>query len=205
MAIVCLDLEGVLIPEIWIGLADLTGIDSLRATTREVPDYDQLMRQRLAILDDHGLGMADIQRVIADMRPLPGAYEFLMSLRQAHQVVILSDTFYQFARPLMAQLDWPTLFCHELEVEADGRISDFHIRLDDHKRRAVVAFKALNFRTVAAGDSYNDTSMLGETDHGILFCPPQRVIDDFPHFPVARDYIQLRAAIDEALKAPVAS
>lgn len=204
MAIVCLDLEGVLIPEIWIGLADLTGIDSLRATTREVPDYNQLMRQRLAILDGHGLGMGDIQRVIADMGPLEGAYEFLMDIRRRHQVVILSDTFYQFARPLMAQLDWPTLFCHELEVEEEGRISDFHIRLDDHKRKAVAAFRDLNFSTVAAGDSYNDTTMLGEADHGVLFRPPQQVIDDFPHFPVARDYPSLSEAIETALETSVA-
>lgn len=199
MAIVCLDLEGVLIPEIWIGLADLTGIDGLRATTRDVPDYDQLMRQRLSILDEHGLGMDHIQRVIADMRPLDGAYDFLMDIRSRHQVIILSDTFYQFARPLMAQLDWPTLFCHELQVEADGRISDFHIRLPDHKRRAVAAFGDLNFMTVAAGDSYNDTTMLAEADHGVLFRPPQRVIDDFPNFPVARDYPELRQAIETAL------
>jgi phosphoserine/homoserine phosphotransferase len=204
VAIVCLDLEGVLIPEIWIGLADLTGIDSLRATTRDVPDYDQLMRQRLAILDDHGLGMDDIQRVIADMRPLDGAYEFLMDVRSRYQVIILSDTFYQFARPLMAQLDWPTLFCHELQVEADGRICDFHIRLPDHKRRAVAAFRSLNFDAVAAGESYNDTRMLAEADHGILFRPPPRVIDDFPQFPVARDYTQLNPAIDVALAEAVA-
>lgn len=200
MAIVCLDLEGVLIPEIWIGLADLTGIDSLRATTRDVPDYNQLMRQRLAILDEHGLGMGDIQRVIADMRPLDGAHDFLLGIRRRYQVVILSDTFYQFARPLMAQLDWPTLFCHELEVEEDGRISDFRIRLDDHKRKAVAAFRGLHFSTVAAGDSYNDTTMLAEADHGVLFRPPQQVIDDFPQFPVARDYDSLRDAIDSALE-----
>lgn len=204
MAIVCLDLEGVLIPEIWIGLAELTGIDSLRATTREVPDYNQLMRQRLAILDENGLGMGDIQRVIAEMRPLDGAHAFLMGLRRRHQVVILSDTFYQFARPLMAQLDWPTLFCHELEVEPDGRISDFRIRLGDHKRKAVAAFRALNFSTVAAGDSYNDTTMLAEADHGVLFRPPQNVIDDFPQFPVARDYDSLSEAIEGALEPSVA-
>jgi len=199
VAIVCLDLEGVLIPEIWIGLAELTGIDSLRATTRDVPDYNELMRQRLAILDEHGLGMEDIQRVIADMRPMDGAYDFLMDIRSRHQVVILSDTFYQFAQPLMAQLDWPALFCHELRVEADGRISNFHIRLEDHKRRAVAAFRQLNFTTVAAGDSYNDTSMLSEADRGILFRPPQRVIDDFPHFPVANDYPALTDAVETAM------
>ena len=204
MAIVCLDLEGVLIPEIWIGLADLTGIDSLRATTRDVPDYDQLMRQRLSILDEHGLGMNDIQRVIADMGPLAGAHEFLMDIRSRHQVVILSDTFYQFARPLMARLEWPTLFCHELEVASDGRIRDFRIRLADHKRKAVAAFRSLNFDTVAAGDSYNDTTMLAEADHGVLYQPPQQVIDDFPEFPVARDYAELREAVETALEGRVA-
>lgn len=200
MNIVCLDLEGVLIPEIWVNFAELTGIAALRATTRDVPDYDELMRFRLRILDEHNLGINDIEKVIADLRPLDGAREFLADLREQYQVVILSDTFYEFAKPLMRQLDLPTLFCHRLEVNEQGRIVDYHLRLQDHKRKAVEAFRALNFRTVAAGDSYNDTSMLGAADRGILFCPPQNVIDEFPQFPVTRTYEELSTAIADALR-----
>ena len=156
MEIVCLDLEGVLVPEIWISFAELTGIEELRATTRDVPDYDQLMRFRLGVLEQHKLGLPDIQRVIAGMRPLEGAAEFLQGLRQRYQVVILSDTFYEFAMPLMAQLNLPTLFCHRLEVDDSGRITNYKLRLRDHKTKAVQAFRQLNFRTIAAGDSYND-------------------------------------------------
>lgn len=199
MQIVCLDLEGVLIPEIWVNFAELTGIEALRATTRDVPDYDQLMKFRLGLLDEHRLGMPDIEKVIGTMRPMEGAREFLDSLRSRYQVVILSDTFYEFARPLMAQLGWPTLFCHRLEVDAAGRITDYKLRLRDHKRKAVAAFKQLNFQTVAAGDSYNDTTMLGEADTGILFCPPQNVIDEFPQFQVTRSYDELSAAIVAAV------
>ena len=195
MEIICLDLEGVLVPEIWISFAELTGIDALRATTRDVPDYDELMRRRLSLLDEHGLGMRDIQRVIARLRPLEGATAFLAALRSEYQVVILSDTFYEFAKPLMERLNWPTLFCHRLKVDHVGRIVDYRIRLPDHKRRAVAAFKALNFSTVAAGDSYNDTGMLGEADTGILFCPPRNVIDEFPQFPVTRNYQELHERI----------
>lgn len=197
MEIVCLDLEGVLIPEIWVNFAELTGIDALRATTREVPDYDELMRMRLDILAREGLGIDDIQQVIAKLEPLVGAPAFVNGLRERYQLVILSDTFYEFARPLMRQLGWPTLFCHRLSVDDQGRITDYHLRMRDHKRAAVTAFRGLNFRTVAAGDSYNDTAMLGEADKGILFCPPQRVVDEFPQFPVTGDYNQLREAIDE--------
>ncbi len=200
MEIVCLDLEGVLIPEIWVNFAELTGIAALRATTRDVPDYDELMRFRLKILDEHGLGINDIQKVIAELRPLDGAYEFLARLREQYQVVILSDTFYEFARPLMAQLEWPTLFCHKLQLSGQGRIVDYHLRMADHKRKAVEAFQGLNFRTVAAGDSYNDTAMLGAADHGFLFCPPQNVIDEFPQFPVTRSYEELASAIAGALR-----
>jgi len=196
--IVCLDLEGVLVPEIWISFAELTGIEELRATTRDVPDYDQLMRFRLGVLEQHKLGLPDIQRVIAGMRPLEGAAEFLQGLRQRYQVVILSDTFYEFAMPLMAQLNLPTLFCHRLEVDDSGRITNYKLRLRDHKTKAVQAFRQLNFRTIAAGDSYNDIGMLGEADAGILFSPPQNVIDEFPQFPVARTYKELQAAIDAA-------
>ncbi|MEX0729964.1 MAG: bifunctional phosphoserine phosphatase/homoserine phosphotransferase ThrH [Aquisalimonadaceae bacterium] len=197
MEIVCLDLEGVLIPEIWISFAELTGIDALRATTRDVPDYDELMRRRLAILDEHRLGISDIEQVIAKLEPMEGAPAFVEALRSRYQLVILSDTFYEFARPLMKQLGWPTLFCHKLQIDETGRIADYRLRMRDHKRAAVAAFKGLNFRTVAAGDSYNDTSMLTEADKGILFRPPQNVIAEFPQFNVTREYDELRTAIDE--------
>lgn len=198
MEIVCLDLEGVLIPEIWINFAELTGIEELRATTRDVPDYDQLMRFRLGVLDQHKLGIKDIEQVISNLRPLVGAREFLDALRSRYQLVILSDTFYEFAMPLMAQLGLPTLFCHRLEVDATGRIADYRLRMPDHKSKAVEAFRRLNFRTIAAGDSYNDIGMLKEADTGILFSPPQNVIDEFPQFQVTRNYQELRSAIDAA-------
>jgi len=197
--IACLDLEGVLVPEIWINVAERTGIEALRATTRDVPDYDVLMKQRLRILEEHGLGIADIQEVIGGMGPLPGAGEFLDWLRERLQVVILSDTFYDFAEPLMRQLGWPTLFCHTLEISNDGRVADYHLRLPDPKRQAVRAFRQLAFRTIATGDSYNDTTMLGEADAGILFRPPDNVIAEFPQFPVARDYDALRGEFEAAL------
>ncbi len=193
--IVCLDLEGVLVPEIWINVAERTGIPELRRTTRDEPDYDVLMQQRLAILDRHGIKLPQIQEVIAGMGPLAGAREFLDWLRARAQVVILSDTFEQFATPLMRQLGWPTLFCHRLQVEPGGRISGYRLRIDEGKRRAVTAFRELAFRVVAAGDSYNDTAMLGAADAGILFCPPRNVIEEFPQFPVTTDYEQLRRVI----------
>ena len=192
--IACLDLEGVLVPEIWINVAERTRIPALRRTTRDEPDYDKLMRYRLAILDEHKLMLRDIQAVIAQMAPLDGAIEFLDWLRERTQVIILSDTFSQFAAPLMRQLGWPTLFCHALEVGTGDRITGYALRIDDGKRRAVAALRALNFRVVAAGDSYNDTTMLAAADAGILFRPPQNVIDDFPQFPVTRTYEELRAA-----------
>ena len=198
MQIVCLDLEGVLVPEIWIAFSERTGIPELRRTTRDEPDYDKLMRSRLDLLRRHGLGLADIQRVIADMGPEPGARDFLDALRQRYQVVILSDTFYEFAMPLMAQLGMPTLFCHRLEADQAGFVSAYHLRLPDQKRAAVKAFKALAFRVLAAGDSYNDTAMLSEAHAGILFRPPQNVIAEFPQFPVTRDYAALRAELDAA-------
>lgn len=199
MEIVCLDLEGVLVPEIWVNFAELTGLDELRATTRDVPDYDELMRFRLGVLEREGLGLPDIERVIGSLEPLDGAREFLDGIRRDYQLVILSDTFYEFARPLMRQLGWPTLFCHELEVSSDGRIRDYHLRLSDHKRKAVAAFRQLNFHTVAAGDSYNDTNMLGEAHAGVLFRPPRNVIDEFPQFPVTGSYAELDAALRAAL------
>ena len=198
MQIVCLDLEGVLVPEIWIAFSERTGIPELRRTTRDEPDYDKLMRFRLDLLRRRRLGLADIQRVIAGMRPEPGAREFLDGLRSRYQVIILSDTFYEFAMPLMEQLGMPALFCHRLEVDGQGFVSAYHLRMPEQKRASVRALKALNFRVVAAGDSYNDTTMLAEAHAGILFRPPQNVIDEFPHFPVVREYPALRAAIDEA-------
>ena len=198
MEIACLDLEGVLIPEVWINVAERTGIDALRATTRDIPDYDQLMQQRLRILAEHGLGIEKIQEVIATMRPLEGADECLAWLRENFQVVILSDTFYEFAEPFMRQLGWPTLLCHRLSIDADGMIADYHIRQKDPKRQSVRAFKALEYRCIATGDSYNDTSMLAEADAGILFRPPQNVIDEFPQYPVATSYAALRAEFSAA-------
>ena len=198
MQIVCLDLEGVLVPEIWIAFSERTGIAELRRTTRDEPDYDKLMRARLELLRRNRLGLRDIQQVIAGMAPEPGAREFLDSLRLAYQVVILSDTFYEFAMPLMAQLGLPTLFCHRLEAAADGFVAAYHLRLPDQKRAAVRKFKELNFRVIAGGDSYNDTAMLGEADAGILFRPPLSVQEQFPQYPVVLDYVALRAAIDAA-------
>lgn len=196
--IACLDLEGVLVPEIWINVAQKTGIDTLLATTRDIPDYDVLMTQRLRILDEHGLKIGDMQEVIDSLGPLDGALEFLDWLKSEFQVVILSDTFYEFAKPLMRQLGYPTLFCHRLGIAEDGRIEAYHLRMPDQKREAVKRFHELKFKVIAAGDSYNDTSMLGEADRGILFCPPQNVIDEFPQFPVTTDYGQLKAAFLEA-------
>ena len=198
MELACLDLEGVLIPEIWINFAERTGIDELRATTRDVPDYDVLMRQRLDILARNKLGLPDIQEVIGGMRPLDGAKECLDWLRERFQVVILSDTFYEFAEPLMRQLDWPTLFCHRLETNDAGVIENYRLRQADPKRKAVQALHSLNFRIIASGDSYNDTSMLSEADAGILFCPPQNVIDEFPQFPVATSYPELQVEFGKA-------
>ncbi|MBE0625566.1 MAG: bifunctional phosphoserine phosphatase/homoserine phosphotransferase ThrH [Burkholderiales bacterium] len=201
MDIVCLDLEGVLIPEIWIEFSRRTGIPELARTTREEPDYDKLMRGRIDLLGEHGLGLPDIQGVIAGMHPLEGAREFLDWLRAQSQVVILSDTYYQFAAPLMRALGNPTLFCHELVVEPGGRVSDYRLRMPEQKRAAVRAFKELNFHTIAAGDSYNDTTMLAEADAGILYCPPANVEAEFPQFPVTRNYDELRRAIVEASSA----
>ena len=195
MHIVCLDLEGVLIPEIWIEFSQCTGIAELAKTTRDEPDYDKLMRGRLKILAERKLGLPDIQDVIAGMRPLAGAREFLDWLRSEFQVVILSDTYYQFAQPLMRQLGYPVLFCHELVIGEDGRVSDYRLRMKDQKRASVEALKALNFRVIAAGDSYNDTSMLAAADAGILFRPPENVAAEFPQFPVTRDYEELRRAV----------
>ncbi|MEC5125404.1 bifunctional phosphoserine phosphatase/homoserine phosphotransferase ThrH [Verrucomicrobiales bacterium BCK34] len=192
--IACLDLEGVLIPEIWINVAERTGIDALLATTRDIPDYDVLMKQRLRICEENGLTISDIQEVIDSLGPLEGAKDFLDWLKSEFQVVILSDTFYEFAHPLMRQLDFPTLFCHKLGIDESGKITDYHLRMPDQKREAVKRFHELQFKVIATGDSYNDTTMLSEADRGILFSPPQNVIDEFPQFPVALDYVALKAA-----------
>ncbi len=198
--IACLDLEGVLVPEIWINVAQATGIEALRLTTRDEPDYDKLMRSRLGILDEHGLKLSDIQRVIGEMHPLDGAYDFVRWLRSEFQVLILSDTFDQFAAPLLAQLDHPCLFCNSLVIDAQGRVADYRLRIRDGKRKAVMALKLLNFVVVAAGDSYNDTSMLAEADAGILFRPPDNVVRDFPQFPVTHTYDALRTAFISAAR-----
>ncbi|MBB83396.1 MAG: bifunctional phosphoserine phosphatase/homoserine phosphotransferase ThrH [Deltaproteobacteria bacterium] len=198
MEIACLDLEGVLIPEVWINFAERTGIDALKATTRDIPDYDELMTMRLEILRENKLGIKDIQDVIDGMDPLPGAAEALDWLRERFQVVILSDTFYEFAEPFMRKLGWPTILCHKLEIDADGMIANYLIRQPDPKRTSVKAFHSLKYRCIATGDSYNDTTMLSEADAGILFRPPQNVIDEFPQFPVAREYSELQAEFAKA-------
>lgn len=198
MELICLDLEGVLVPEIWINFAKRTGIKELEATTRDIPDYDVLMQQRLRILREHKLGLPDIQAVIADMGPLPGAREFVEWVREHFQLIILSDTFYEFAHPLMRQLGWPTLFCHKLEVDSTGMITDYKLRQPDQKREAIKAFHALKYHCIAAGDSYNDTGMLSEAEQGILFDAPANVIREFPQFPVTRDYEELKNQIRKA-------
>lgn len=195
MRIFCLDLEGVLIPEIWIGLAERTGIEALRATTRDVPDYNALMRQRLGLLEKHRLGLRDVEAVVATMAPLPGAREFLRWLREQGPVIILSDTYREFAGPLMAQLDLPTLLCHSLVVEEDGHIGDYRLRHPDHKRASVEAFRKLNFHVTAAGDSYNDIAMLRAAHAGILFRAPVAVREEFPGFPAVEDFESLKGAI----------
>ena len=198
MKIVCLDLEGVLVPEIWIEVSRRTGIAALSRTTRDEPDYDKLMRGRLEILAQHGLRLADLQATIATMAPLEGARAFLDELRSKQQVVILSDTFYEFADPLMAQLGRPTLFCHRLETDGDGFLRAYHLRMPDQKRAAVEAFRGLNFKVLAAGDSFNDVSMLKAAHAGIFFRPPASIAAQFPQFPVTQDYAALMAAIEAA-------
>jgi len=198
MVVTCLDLEGVLVPEIWIAFAEKTGIEKLRLTTRDIPDYDELMRGRLKILDENNLKLADIQEVIGGIAPLPGAKEFLSWLESEFQVIILSDTFSQFAGPLMEQLGYPTLFCHDLVVDEAGRIANYRLRISDAKTKAVSALKGLNLKVIAAGDSYNDTGMLKEADVGILFRAPENVVKEFPQFPVTRTYEEFKTAIIEA-------
>ena len=198
MQIVCLDLEGVLVPEIWIEFSRRTGIAELSRTTRDEPDYDKLMRFRLELLDRHGLKLSDIQQVIDGMGPMAGAREFLDELRTRYQVFILSDTFYEFAKPLMRQLGWPSLLCHRLEVDEAGFVRNYRLRMPDQKRAAVNAFKALNFQVMAAGDSYNDTAMLGAADAGFFFHAPASIAAQFPQFPETDTYDELAQRIDEA-------
>lgn len=198
MLAVCLDLEGILVPEVWINVAERTGIDALRRTTRDEPDYDRLMSYRLQILDENGITIDDITMVIESMDPLAGARDFLSSLEIRWPTLILSDTFSQFAKPLMAKLGNPTLFCHDLVIDDSGRISDWEIRCEDHKRKTVEALRSMKFNVIAVGDSYNDTTMLGEASTGILFNPPENVISEFPQFSMANDYMGLMEAIESA-------
>lgn len=194
--VVTLDMEGVLTPEIWIAVAERTGIPELRRTTREEPDYDKLMQYRIGIMDQHGITLSKIQEVIATLPLLPGALDFVTALRQRLQVIILSDTFEQFAQPLMRQLGWPTLFCHRLIV-ANDRITGYQLRMADQKRHAVAALQALNYNVIAAGDSFNDTSMLGQANHGFLFHAPDSIVRQFPQFPAINDYATLQRLILE--------
>ena len=198
MQIVCLDLEGVLVPEIWIAFSQRTGIPEFARTTRDEPDYDKLMRYRLALLRQHGLKLADIQAVISGMSPMAGAKDFLDDLRTRFQVIILSDTFYEFADPLMRQLGRPTLFCHRLETDAEGFVAQYKLRQPDQKRHAVNALKSLNFQVIAAGDSYNDTGMLGAADAGFFIHPPPGIVAQFPQYRVHSSYASLLTSIDEA-------
>jgi len=193
--IICLDLEGVLVPEIWIGVAERTGIDELRLTTRDISDYDVLMKRRIEILHEHGLRIGDIHDAIRSLDPLPGARDLLARLRASVQVAILSDTFYQFAEPLMRKLDWPSLYCNDLEIDGQGRITGYRLRQPDQKRQAVLAFKGLNFQVTAAGDSYNDISMLTEAHAGVLFRPPEQLVEEHPHFPVTHSHEELHEAL----------
>jgi phosphoserine / homoserine phosphotransferase len=198
MQVICLDMEGVLVPEIWIEVSRRSGIAELSRTTRDEPDYDKLMRFRIDLLARHGLKLADIQDVIAGMGPMEGAREFLDRLRTRYQVFILSDTFYEFAQPLMRQLAWPTLLCHRLEIDDAGFVHSHKLRMPDQKRHAVIALKGLNFQVIAAGDSYNDTGMLAAADAGFFIHPPPAIAAQFPQFPVTRSYAELESAIGDA-------
>ena len=198
MLALCLDLEGILVPEVWVNVAERTGIDALRRTTRDEPDYNRLMSYRLAILDENDITIEDITSAIESMEPLEGARDFLESLQRRWPTLILSDTFSQFASPMMAKLGHPTLLCHTLEIDDSGRIFDWTIRAEDQKRKTVAALRSMNFQGIAVGDSYNDTTMLSEASAGILLRPPHNVVEEFPQFPVTRDYVELMQAIESA-------
>ena len=198
MLALCLDLEGILVPEVWVNVAERTGIDALMRTTRDEPDYNRLMSYRLAILDEHDITIEDITSAIESMEPLEGARDFLESLQRRWPTLILSDTFSQFASPMMAKLGHPTLLCHTLEIDDSGRIFDWTIRAEDQKRKTVAALRSMNFQVIAVGDSYNDTTMLSEASAGILLRPPDNVVEEFPQFPVTRDYVELMQAIESA-------
>ena len=200
MHIVCSDLEGIFTPEIWINVAEKTGIDALKLTTRDEPDYDVLMQKRLAILNENGLKLRDITDVIETMNPLEGALDFLNWLRETTQVIVVSDTYEEFAKPLMAKLGWPTLLCHRLTIGANGAIDTYNLRQRDSKYRAVVSLKELNYQVLSIGDSYNDISMLKEAHHGFLFCPPDNVIKEYPQFPVSYKYSELQQLMEPILR-----
>ena len=195
MYIVCPDLEGIFVPEIWINVAEKTGIDELLLTTRDVPDYDQLMRGRLQILKRANLKITDIQKVIQSMEPLEGALEFLEWLRESFQLILVSDTFVEFADPLLQKLGRPTLFCNSLIIDPDGTIADYRLRQQDGKRHVVEALKSLGFAVISVGDSYNDTTMLGAADHGILFRPPEKVKEEFHQYPLVSTYEELKGLL----------
>ena len=200
MQLICSDLEGVFVPEIWINVAEKTGIEELRLTTRDISDYNVLMKQRLAILDAHNLKLKDIQGVIATMDPLPGALEFMNWMRRRTQVIVVSDTFTQFAAPLMEKLGWPTLLCNTLLIDDTGRVADYRLRQEDGKRKVVEALVSLEYEVIAMGDSYNDITMLQTAAHGILFRPPENVVEEYPALPVTREYDQVKEILVKILK-----
>lgn len=202
MHLICSDLEGVFVPEVWINVAEKTGIPELRRTTRDEPDYDKLMHYRMKILDEHGLKLHDIQNVIAQIRPLPGAVEFIEWVKERTQLIVVSDTFIQFADPLMKQLGRPTLFCHTLLMDETNRIIGYKLRQPDPKRKTVIALQSLTYKVIAMGDSYNDISMLKQADQGILFNPPENVIKDHPELPVVYDYEQIKTIIRKVIETP---
>ncbi|MBQ9213202.1 MAG: bifunctional phosphoserine phosphatase/homoserine phosphotransferase ThrH [Bacteroidales bacterium] len=200
MWIVCADLEGVFVPEIWVNVALKTGIEQLKLTTRDIKDYDELMKYRLEILDKHNLKLQDIQEVINTLQPLPGALDFICEIRKLTRFAIVSDTFVEFAQPLMDKLENPFLLCHSLETDSTGRITGYKLRQADPKRKTVEAFKSLNYSVVAFGDSYNDVTMIKAADKGILFCPPDNVVADYPEYPVVRDLNSLKQEILKVIK-----
>jgi phosphoserine/homoserine phosphotransferase len=195
MKIACLDFEGVLVPEIWVNLAHQTGIDELKVTTRDISDYDELMRYRLDVMQKHKLGYNELNAAAKGLKPLDGAAEFLNWLRQRCQVAIISDTFYELAGPLLEKLEYPMTLCHRLDVSSDGRIRDYFLRQKDPKRHSVKAFQSLNYQVIAAGDSYNDISMLEQAEDGIFFKPARRVVEDYPEYPIANNYTELSEMI----------